>query len=579
MGFLPPTTIRGVLGRIQKLEYVLPAIQREFVWNDDQIYAIFDSLMRGYPIGSFLFWKVEPATHRDYVFYGFIRDYHERDARHCPRLDVSPTIPVTAILDGQQRLTALNIGFRGSLAAKLPNKQWKSLDAFPVKELYLNLLDKADENEWGMEYNLRFLTPAAAKTGGSTSSHWFRVKDILEMDAGPGIFQYLVDNGLGTNKEAFTTLWRLHAILNTELTINAYEEDQQDIDRVLDIFVRVNSGGTVLSHSDLLLSIASAQWDDIDAREVVIGLVDEINEYGQGFAFSKDIVLKSGLVLTDIGDIAFKVTNFNAANMRTLEENWELIARAIRVAARLLADYGFSARNLRADSVLIPIAYYVFKRNVDAGFLTQHQYQEDRATIRQWVIRSLLKTGIWGSGLDTLLGALRGAIRDHGQERFPSAEIESAMARGGKSLRFEPEELDELAETAYGRPNAFSILSLLYRGLDFRNEFHVDHVFPRKQFTNAALRRANISADLIDEYQSRVDHLPNLQLLDGPLNESKSGSAPQEWLAKQFPDVAAQNLYLSGHHMLNLPLTFDGFLDFYESRKSRIVARLAEILG
>ncbi len=56
MAFQTPLTIAAVVRDVQRRRYVLPAIQREFVWSDDKICALFDSLMRGYPIGSFLFW-------------------------------------------------------------------------------------------------------------------------------------------------------------------------------------------------------------------------------------------------------------------------------------------------------------------------------------------------------------------------------------------------------------------------------------------------------------------------------------------------------------------------------------------
>src|SRR4051812_11862871 len=110
MGFQPPLPIALVLQRIQSHEYVLPAIQREFVWDANQIRTLFDSLMRGYPIGSFLFWKVHAPTIKENVFYDFIRNYHQRDAPYCPVLDLPVDTGRTAILDGQQRLTALNIG-------------------------------------------------------------------------------------------------------------------------------------------------------------------------------------------------------------------------------------------------------------------------------------------------------------------------------------------------------------------------------------------------------------------------------------------------------------------------------------
>ena len=66
MPFGLPITIKEATDRIHKKEYLLPAIQREFVWSSDQIEMLFDSLMRGYPISSFLFWKVERDNQKNY---------------------------------------------------------------------------------------------------------------------------------------------------------------------------------------------------------------------------------------------------------------------------------------------------------------------------------------------------------------------------------------------------------------------------------------------------------------------------------------------------------------------------------
>ena len=59
MVFLEPVTIKDAIEKIHKTKYLLPAIQREFVWDTYQIARLFDSLMRDYPINSFLFWEVD----------------------------------------------------------------------------------------------------------------------------------------------------------------------------------------------------------------------------------------------------------------------------------------------------------------------------------------------------------------------------------------------------------------------------------------------------------------------------------------------------------------------------------------
>ena len=112
--------------------------------------------MRSYPIGSFLFWNLDKEKIKDYQFYEFIRDFHERDNKHKPKANVVSDDNITVILDGQQRLTALYIALRGTYAFKLPRKKWKSDEAFPKRKLYLNLLSKA--NDIDLFYEFAFLT-------------------------------------------------------------------------------------------------------------------------------------------------------------------------------------------------------------------------------------------------------------------------------------------------------------------------------------------------------------------------------------------------------------------------------------
>src|SRR5687768_13138623 len=175
--YKPGGTISEALGRIQNKSYVLPAIQREFVWRPEQIERLFDSLMQGYPFGTFLFWKVEAETSGQFKFFDFVLHYHQRDAAHCPELGRLLHQTVTAVLDGQQRLTALNIGLRGSMAIKQPNKWWTNPDAFPVRTLRLDLLAPPTPDEEGAMFQFMFLDDA--QVGRDEGSHWFQVRDIL----------------------------------------------------------------------------------------------------------------------------------------------------------------------------------------------------------------------------------------------------------------------------------------------------------------------------------------------------------------------------------------------------------------
>lgn len=318
--YKPVGTIAAVLNRIHQTIYVLPAIQREFVWKPEQIERLFDSLMQGYPFCTFLFWKVEPSTSGKFKFYDFVLNYHQRDAPHCPELPPLHNQAVIAVLDGQQRLTALNIGLRGSMAIKQPNKWWTNPDAFPKRILRLNLLGSLEPDEDGAVYEFRFLDDTQALR--DTGTLWFKVPDILGLKDGPEMLDWLIAQQLSGDElsRAYAALHCLYRVIHLEPLINCYEEEAQDVDMVLHNFIRLNSGGTILSYSDILLSIAVAQ-SKTDARSAIHTLVDELNRIGTGFNLSQDFVLKAGLMLADILSVGFKVENFTHLNMSDLERN------------------------------------------------------------------------------------------------------------------------------------------------------------------------------------------------------------------------------------------------------------------
>jgi hypothetical protein len=573
-------TIKTTLEEIQQTKFVLPAIQREFVWQPEQIARLFDSLMQGYPFGTFLYWKVDRQNSGLYTFYGFVRDYHQRDNPHCPQLPQFHNTDLTAVLDGQQRLTALNIGLCGSMALRLPNKWRNNPNAYPVKHLYLDLLaTHGDADDGGERYRFEFLTRERAETA-SPDECWFKVADILGVTNSPAMLAWL-NQRLPQEKldQAFAVLDQLFQVIHNHKLIAFYQEKSQSLEKVLNIFIRMNSGGTVLSYSDLLLSIAVAQWSG-DARRQINALVDELNTTGGGFAYSKDLVLKAGLMLADIGSVGFKVENFNRANMEVLETRWPEVENALTVAVQLLASFGFNEKTLRANSAILPIAYYISRRGLNSGFVTKSQYKADREAIRVWLTRSLLKvSGIWGSGLDTLLTTVRDVIKEKGAERFPIDALYEVMAKRGKGLQFTDAEIDELVDMEYGDKRLFPLLTMLYPFVDVTNHiFHVDHVFPIARFTKPQLRKTGVAEDEWDSFRDMANRLPNLQLLEGAENLSKKASLPAEWMLENMKPSARSN-YCDNHLLGTVPEAITDFSDFYEKRREALKERLASLLG
>jgi hypothetical protein len=147
-------------------------------------------------------------------------------------------------------------------------------------------------------------------------------------------------------------------------------------------------------------------------------------------------------------------------------------------------------------------------------------------------------------------------------------------------MKFEEAEINELLDVRYGSQRVFPVLATLYPGLDLTKAFHEDHIFPRSRFTRSRLLDAGVPATEIEECMSKVDALPNLQLLEGGPNIEKQATLPGAWLrGPHFPSEPAKVHYVSANDLQDLPEDVTGFLSFCETRRIRLEARLKSALG
>ena len=467
------------------------------------------------------------------------------------------------------------------MAVKLPRRRWASPDAFPRRVLALDLLAQTQRDEDGNRYKFDFIDQS--EIGRQGTHLWFQVSEILTMESGPDMFDWISNGGIDQEQQglAFRTLDRLHRVIRTEPTIAYYEERSQDIEHVLNIFIRRNSGGTVLAYSDLLLSIAVSQWESRDARREVHELVDDLNGIGSGLGLSKDFVLKAGLMLTDISSVGFEVRNFTHANMAILERSWSRIRAALVQTVQLVTGLGFDSSSIRAHSALLPIAYYIYKIGAPPNFDSSTQYMNKRSAIKEWLIRSILKaSGIWGSGLDVLLTALREVLRTADEDHFPAAELYTAMAQRGKSLDFLQEEIEDLADMRISDRRVFALLALIFPFIDVRvHHFHIDHVFPKSLFTPAQLRRADIAEEDAKALSDCANRLGNLQLLEGVVNNEKRAKMPMTWMKESISNDEERQRHRDQHLFGEVPEHITGFMSFYEARRERLRDRIAELVS
>ena len=580
-------TISTVIKNIDSKTYLLPSIQREFVWSTKQIEKLFDSIMMDYPINSFLFWKVPKDKANEFKFYEFLRNYHQKDGRHNPKADTNGSDDIIAILDGQQRMTSLYIGLKGTYAYKLSYKRWDNPQAYPKRKLYLNLLTANEETD--STYKFLFLTDAEVKEANSAVDaneqavdFWFPVGEILNFKQEYEVNTYLIKNKLTShsdpNKAMFANeaLFKLFTAIHRKETISYYLEESTELDKVLSIFIRVNSGGTPLSYSDLLLSLATAQWQDKDARESINEIVDELNEIGRGFNLTKDMVLKTCLVLGDFPDIAYKVDNFNNKNMLVIEQKWDDITTSLRLAVELIASFGFSRENIQSNSALIPIAYYIQTIGNASNFVDSSAYEEDRKKIKKWFIASQLLHA-FSSAPDGFLKPLREIILKN-PGGFPYQQIDEKFKGTNRDISFSDDSINNLLYTKCGSGDILLVMSILYPWADLKNHFHIDHMFPKSLFTRKRIQKLGVPDNQADFYIDNVNYIGNLQLLEELPNKEKNNTEFKTWLEQNYADADKLKAYREKHYIPDVGVEFTNFEEFFLEREKLLVKALKAAL-
>lgn len=571
-------TIAKAISRLN-VAYFLPAIQREFVWKQEQVVRLFDSILRGYPISSFLFWELKVENRAKWQAYRFLSEVHSDGSRN----DLANTDGVAdlhLILDGQQRLTSLNVGLRGFYTVR-PKYARKNKESDLHLKLYLDLLHDPmveEESEEGLYYGLKFRVDKSEATEGR---YWYEVGRVLLLDTRKKleeeverIFDQLPESASKLDmRRVRHNLTRLFEAIHVDELISYFVEDTEDYDRVLDIFVRANSGATKLSKSDLLMSTVTGSWEGINARQEIHNFVDRLNSHlTRRNDFDTDFVMKSCLVLTDL-PVQYKVANFNAINLTKIRTEWPAIKSAIERGADAINRFGIDRDTLTSNNALIPVLYFLVKRpGLNLQGTTPYEVK-NRGIVRRWLL-SVLLTGAFGGASDTALAQTRRVIESLPAEAdFPSEGLSAALRSSGRSAR--PEDvIDAVMEMRYGRKQTFLALSLLYDEKFWGTiNPHVDHIFPK-----ALLSKTKIIEEAgLDPTEALIlkDRIGNLCLLEDQENEEKNGRPFSDWMESR--DAS----YLQKH---TIPFSDSGwpltqFPAFVADRERMIRDRVAALIG
>ncbi|PDX07660.1 nuclease, EndA/NucM family protein [Helicobacter pylori] len=389
----------------------------------------------------------------------------------------------------------------------------------------------------------------AKKPENDKKHWWFKVGDILELKS---VITYAREHELDGEESAL--LENLKNAFCTEKLISYFEETEKDLDKVLNIFIRVNSGGVKLSYSDLLMSILTASFSS-DIRTKMNELVDALKD--KGFSnVGQDQVLKTCLLL--IGkDTTFELKNFNKNNIKEIEDNWEKITESIYNAAKLLENFGYTGY-LSSAYILSSLAYFYF--------LNSKMDKNDEQQALKFV-RNAQITSYFTPSTDTKLNNIANSMKD--AQTFESFNHNLAKHQTCP-LKITNDAIEDIVCSS-SDARVFPILQILYPNLNCKTTtFHIDHIYPKSKFKKE-------NKKLNKDFYGWRDYLFNLQLLDGAENIAKKDKDPEVWLKEEYKDEQAIEEYKKRNYIdPNLKLEWENIKEFRETREKAIIKRLKE---
>ncbi|GAA7483813.1 hypothetical protein MMM103_11720 [Helicobacter pylori] len=419
--------------------------------------------------------------------------------------------------------------------------------------MYLNLKHQPNMDNPEDNYQFEF----HAKTPENDKKHWwFKVGDILELKESSNILNYARKHDLEKNELALSLLGKLKDAFHDKQLISFFEEKEKNLNKVLNIFIRVNSGGEKLSYSDLLMSILTASFSS-DIREKMNALVDALKD--KGFSnMGQDQVLKTCLLL--IGkDTTFELKNFNKNNVKEIEENWEKITKSIYDAAKLLENFGY-VKYLGSAYILSTLAYFYFLR--------QKMDKNDEEQALKFV-RNAQITSYFTPSTDTKLSIIAHSIKE---ARTFEAFNHNLAKHQTNPLKITNDAIEGMVFFS-SDAKIFPVLQILYPNLNCKaTTFHIDHIYPKSKF-----KEGNKKLD--KDFYKCENFLYNLQLLEGKENSAKKDKDPEVWLKEEYKNEKAIEEYKKRNYIdPTLKLEWENIKEFREKREEAIIKKLKEVL-
>lgn len=554
-------TIYEALKNIENGKYVMPAFQRQYVWSMEQIEKLWDSILLGYPIATFLFWHVDDDNVSwDTYFCNFLSKVtfdsrKQADSVNYELSSIDIKLTDTAVLDGQQRLTSLYLSLFGESFIRQKHARRTTSGGIVTKlliELNKNKLTVDEEEYNSKKFDIKFTEKV-----GKLSPTQFEIRKILDVkfqdDSKRDVaIEEAISNVPSDSKEyARNILNKLYQKIFVEKLIRFTEIKDMKQDDALEMFVRFNSGGKALRKSEITMSILEAYWPSAKTEFGKL-LVDSYA------GFNSDFIIRTALML--YGDVI--KSNISKQIAEELKNNWSLFKKALNSLESLLREMKIEVSRFSSSwNVLLPIIYCIYY-NPD--------YKENAAGIKAYLIRAVLFT-YFQSGTTAKLQQMKSNINEN------EYEITVDMLDQMNELRVTDSKIEDILNSEKGSRVAGE--ALYYLSLDWINrkyKYEQDHLHAADRFDGS--KPITISMEDWKIWRGNRNRLANLQLLEGRSNGSKNDMPLMDYYNDMNDD---QKKLFCTQALIpeDVSLEIDKFGEFYEKRKQILTAKLKELLG
>jgi hypothetical protein len=524
-------SVRTLLTKISNRELVLPEFQREFTWNREQTRELVDSLLKRYPIGSFLFWKTAdvPAL------------------KNMPNFQLDGRVEV--LLDGQQRLTALYMLARDDIPPYYSKGDIESGKDPRNLNYNLETRDLGYYKKIEMENNPRWLPVTDC----------FR-DDVVDVQS---IASDLAED-IAERYDLFVVLQRNLEVLRSILKINPpimFVEEDANLRHALTVFDRVNSNGTPLTEADIALAHMCSAWPD--TRRIFKEKLAEMSEHG--FDFNLTFLIRAMNAVAN-GRAEYRILHSNTED--ELKAGWTTLDRLLDYLISFLRDRAHihSSDDFNTNNVLIPILGYLAQNGL------KFQGEAERRKLLYWMYAAHYQTRYSGS-VDQKLERDLGAL----DSDTPADDLIAILREDHGDPSVSPDNLDT---RGVGHPlyNMTVILIRAKNGVDWSNglplgkpvgkKFAIErhHIFPKSVLEDAGYETGK---NLI--HRKRVNEIANRVPLTKAANMDIFYQPPEEYL----PLVREKNPGNLERFMIPEDEMFwkvENYEDFLQERR-RIIAR------